>query len=114
MRAKWIDHNPHVQLPEGLQTIGAMWWPGRYYWVSTVPTRPHGLSVLLPSLDSTTQPQYITQVFRCDKTGYVKRINHVHYQEEYKTLQEAKAGHERVVEQLAARKLNLQLVKHEF
>lgn len=108
MRARWVNHNPHIQLPEGLQTTVAMWWPGRYYWVSTIRCSYDLATALLPSFDSAHKTQYLTEIIRCDKTGWIKRMDVIYYQKGHKTLEEAKAEHERTVNRLAAGKLTFE------
>ena len=59
---------------------------GRHYWVSTLRA---------PS----SNDYFDTLVFPCDDKGQVTDYAYV-YEERYSTLEEAKAGHERVVREL--------------
>jgi lysyl-tRNA synthetase class I len=103
-----------MDLPNGLQTVIATWWPWKYYWVSTIKLDQHSpIGRLTRSLktgvysDEPLPEQYVTQVFRCDSIGWVKNMEIVYYEAEYNTVEDAKAGHEQTVNALASGNLKL-------
>jgi hypothetical protein len=107
MRCRWVKRNLSVQLPLVGQSIVAMWWPGRYYWVSTIQLdRDSPLAKLTQSLKEGTHsdappPTFVTQVFKCDAHGFVKSLWDLSlgdpeplYEQTYDDLAAAKLGHE--------------------
>lgn len=64
--------------------------------------------------DQPSPVEYLTQVFRCDRTGWVRNMETAYYEAEYQTLEDAKAGHERTVTALASGKLTVKRVKRDF
>ena len=115
MRRRWVCRPPEPELPVIGQAIIASWWPWIYYWVSTVEidqTEPLGrlwrsFETGVYSEDPVPE-QFVTQVFRCNRSGWVKDMRTVYYQREYSTLEEAQSGHEEVLSGLTEGSLILQ------
>lgn len=89
MRARWVSYTPSPKLPAVDQTLVAHWLPWKYYFVSTVyidPSNP--LSLLTRSLETdkpyknvTPGPdKFVTQIFKCDKNGWVKSMDYALYE----------------------------------
>jgi hypothetical protein len=70
--------------------------------VSTVgPNQTSPISELTRSLPGANPGKdFITHIFRCDKDGLPKSLDRVLYEQEYETLDEARAGHEMAVKML--------------
>ena len=114
MRARWVSNYPEPKLPMVGQAIVAGWWPWSYYWVSTIAMDwDSPLGKLTRSLETgnyyqeSLPEQYLTQVFRCDRSGSVKNMRIIYYEREYSSLNDAKLGHESTIAQLAEGKLAL-------
>jgi hypothetical protein len=93
MRARWVFRDE----PYNAQNVGtaviASWFPGRYYKVSTIESSP---------------TEFITQVAKCDKMGWVGDwLTNTVYERDYKDRGDAFRGHEDVVNLLAAGRLEL-------
>ena len=95
MRARWIQHDRSMELPEGTKTVVAMWWPGVYYLVSTIGT------------EAEPQRRYLTEVFRCHRDGFPKSLDDRYFLREHEDLERAKVGHAAAVQALAAGELKL-------
>ncbi len=117
MRARWVSERPNPELPTIVgQAIVASWWPGKYYFVSTIQVPSSSpLALLAQSLINNTPYEevkpgldvFITQVFRCDENGWAESFDNPLYEREYVGLAQAKLGHSEVVDLLAAGKLTL-------
>jgi len=99
VRARWVQHDRSMELPQGTKTVVARWWPGVYYLVSTMGT------------DSEPQRRYVTEVFTCYKDGFPKSLERRYYRKEYEDLEQAKAGHVAAVQALAAGQLRLKRIE---
>lgn len=104
MKARWVSRLPTPELPIVAQATIAKWWPGNYYWVSTFEMdRASPLRKLTRSLttgtysDEPLPQEFVTQVFRCDRHGFVKSFDDPIHQKTYKDLEGAKLGHEETV-----------------
>jgi hypothetical protein len=123
MRARWVFHRPSCKLPIVAQTVVAHWWPWKYYFISTIWMDPsHPFSLLTRSLETkesypniTPGPDvYVTQIFRCNKDGFVKSMDYVLYEREYSDITEAKLGHNKTVDLLAQGRLKLQRISYKL
>jgi hypothetical protein len=119
MRARWVLHSPSPEIPIVGQARVATWWPGRYYFVSTIQldsSSPlHRLSESIkqgvPYDEATLGPdRYVTQVFRCTRDGIVKSFAEPLYQLEYADELAARAGHKHTVDLLEQGRLKLRKV----
>jgi hypothetical protein len=106
MKARWILRYPSLELPIVGQAIVARWWPGRYYFVSTIQIDSSSpLSQLTQSIQQgvsygkavPTPDKYVTQVFKCDKDGFVRSSQNSLYEREYSEVQVAHTGHETIL-----------------
>lgn len=98
-----------MQLPRAAQTVVASWWPGRYYVVLTIGL-DHTSSIykLTQSLPGANPGKdFVTNIFRCDKDGLAKFFDRALYEQEYETLDEARAGHEMAVKMLVRGELRV-------
>jgi len=101
MRARWVSRNPSPELPIVGQAKIASFWPGRFYFVSTVQLNSsNALNKLSRSLqgvehnDISAGPnKFITQVFRCNKDMFVKSFDDPLFERVYSTLPQALIGH---------------------
>ncbi|MGH9932144.1 MAG: hypothetical protein ACREA9_23325 [Pyrinomonadaceae bacterium] len=105
MKARWIAHlNPNPQLPIIGQTLVASWWPGRYYFISTIagdPSSPmsrltHAIEHGGSSEDAKPPQTYITGVFRSSK-DFIPKSSDPLYEREYADLESARSGHAEIV-----------------
>jgi hypothetical protein len=119
MRARWVLHNPSPEIPIIGQARVATWWPGRYYFVSTIQldsSSPlHRLTESIrqgvPYAEASLGPNtYVTQVFKCTKDGIVRSFKEPLYEREYSDLSAARAGHKRTVDLLEQGRLKLRKV----
>jgi hypothetical protein len=103
MKARWVSHNPSPRMPLVAQTRVAMWWPGKYYFVTTMKvdrTTPlsrltESIRELFPQAADTPIAEYVTAVSRTNKDGAL--TSGVFYQRQYSELSEAREGHKSVV-----------------
>lgn len=114
MRARWVLNDPSPELPLVGRAIVASWWPTVYHAVSTVQLdSASALARLTRSLvtgEYSSGPlpdRFVTQVFRCDRQGWIKSFDHPLYEMEYADLLKAKPGHKEVVDLLGQGKLRL-------
>jgi hypothetical protein len=92
MKPKWIDE-VGASPPTGVDsTVIARWWPGRYYRVSTIWINPDGDSPTKNILGATL-PEFVTQVFACDRTGLRIDTNRPLYEVASATKDEALQQH---------------------
>jgi hypothetical protein len=113
MSARWIFDYPNLKHPMIAASLVAKWW-FRYYWISTVYLGPAtaeehardqiskslseiGARILLPQ----DERKYVTQVFRCDKTGVEVALDRVLYEQWYTDVEAANVGHKMVVKRFA-------------
>ena len=90
MRARWVQHDRSMELPQGTKSIVATWWPGIYYLVFTF------------GPEVAPEKRYVTKIFRCYKDGFPRSLQYRFYRSEYETVEQAKTGHATAVEKLAA------------
>ncbi len=93
MRVRWVSPRPSPELPIVGQAIVATWWPGRYYFVSTIQL---DLSAPIRRLTEITSKSvrtdaFVTNVYRCDKHGWCGDKPFL-FERTYETLREAEAG----------------------
>jgi hypothetical protein len=113
MSARWIFEYPDVRLPMVATTLIAKWW-FRYYWVSTIYLDPlssenRAHEEFIASLRQIGKPntnaeeggRYVTQVFRCDKTGMRVALDRTLWEERFMDIEAAKAGHRKIVKRFA-------------
>jgi len=82
MRARWVqNYKKSPELPIVQQTLIASWLPWKYYIASTVQV----------------SCGYVTQIFRCDKVGFVRSLDNPLLEREYSGLDEAIDGHKEAV-----------------
>jgi len=120
MRARWVSHNPSQESEIIGQAHIASFWPGLFYFVSTIKLDSSSpLSKLTRSIklgiaynDVPLGPdEFITQVFRCNKGMIVKSIDDPLFEKEYSTLSEARIGHTETVDLLSKGKLKLSHIR---
>lgn len=122
MHARWVLEHPSPELPTVGQAIGASWWPGRYYWVSTVqldPSNPLMQLVAKSKSIMTGEPmvpaseKFVTNVYRCDREGWVpeKEYGQPLYERMYENLGAAKHGHAQAVALLTQGVLKMKKIK---
>jgi hypothetical protein len=114
MRARWVLNDPSPEEPHVGWAIVASWWPTLYHAVSTIRMDPVSpLRRLTRSLTTgkySSDPlaeEFVTQVFRCNRDGYIRSFDHPLYEREYSELEQAKLGHKEVVDLLEQGKLRL-------
>jgi hypothetical protein len=121
MHVRWVSHNSSPELPIVGQAKIASFWPGRFYFVSTVQHQLHSSSPLskltrdLRSLQPGAsynevpleQDMFITQIFRCNKHGWVKSFDDPLFEREYSSLSQARIGHNEAIDLLSKGKLKL-------
>ncbi len=110
MPKRWISENPSPELPLVGQATVACWLRWRYYFVSTIQVGPSDspLAKLTEAISGKPEVEsYVTQVFRCDKIGFVRNMGRIFYQREYSSLQEAREGHAEVVNLLFLGRLEM-------
>jgi hypothetical protein len=104
MRARWTDRWENANANIVGQAVVASWWPGRYYFVSTIqadsnsPLRRVTESIASgkPFEDVLSAPEAcVTTICRCSKVGFVRdsQWDRPLFQREYSTLTEAQKGH---------------------
>jgi hypothetical protein len=97
MRARWVFRDEPYDAKNVGTAVIASWFPGRYYKISTIEG---------PS------SEYITQVAKCDKMGWVGNwLDNTVYEREYKDRADALRGHEDVLSSLTAGGLKLSKVR---
>jgi hypothetical protein len=94
-------------------TIIATWWPGKYYLVMTIELDLNSpLARLTRSIkDSPSKVipynevekvsnTFVTQIFKCDKSGWVKEHNPNSplYEREYSEISQARLGHKETID----------------
>lgn len=103
MKARWVSHNPSPDIPLVAQTRVAMWWPGKYYLVSTMEVDhaaplhrlTESIRELFPQVDDKPLPEFVTLVSRTNKDGAL--TSGVLYERQYSEISEAREGHRSVV-----------------
>ena len=121
MRARWVLETPNPETPSVGSAVVASWWPGRYYWISTIqldPTSPlrrmtEALNTRRPYDQVKVPDAYLTSVYRC-KTNLGGIYGDPLYQCEYATFSEAKEGHKKALLSLTNGSLKLSPIKLEF
>jgi hypothetical protein len=120
MRARWVSPRPRPELPIVGQALVASFWPGRFYFVSTMQLDPSSpSSKLARSLElgiayNNVPPgpdEYITQIFRCNKHMIIKSFDDPLFERRYSTLPQALIGHNEAVDLLSKGKLKLSHVR---
>ena len=82
MRARWAQNlHEWPELPIVQQTLISSWLPWKYYYASTVQV----------------SSGYVTQIFRCNKSGWPRSLDNPLLEWEYFGLDEAIAGHKEAV-----------------
>jgi hypothetical protein len=123
MLARWVSPTISPKPPVVDSTVVAHWWPWKYYFVSTIYLNPsHPLALLTRSLETgqsykngTPGPdKFVTQIFTCDKYGWVKSMDYALYEREYSNLAQAKSGHKKTVDLLAQGRLKLKRISHKL
>jgi len=119
MRARRVLHVGSSRVGLVGQTIVAHWWPGKYYFVSTIQIDSSSASSRLTRslktgvdyMDVKPEPDvFVTNIFKCDKNGRVKPGDSPLYEQEYSDLNQAKLGHKEIVDLLAEGRLKLQRI----
>jgi len=114
MRARWVLHDESAKLPTVGRTIVAAWLPTRYYLVSTIQIDPSSpLMRLTRSIETGERYEevgrgpevFVTQVFKCDKHGWVKDFDNPLHEREYPDMALAKVGHKETVDLLSEDRL---------
>jgi len=120
MRARWVSQRPSPVIPIVGQAIVASFFPGRFYFVSTIQldsSSPlskltRSIELKVPYNDVPPVPDdFVTQVFRCNKDGWVKSFDHPLFEKIYSDLSQARNGHNEAVELLSQGKLKLSLIR---
>ena len=120
MRARWVSHNPSPNSEIIGQTQIASFWPGRFYFVSTIqldsssPISKLSRSIELGIAYNDAPPgpdEFITQVFRCNKDMMVRSFDDPLFEKVYSTLSEARIGHSDTVDLLSKGKLKLSHIR---
>lgn len=108
MRARWVLPYPVRDAIIG-QALVATWWPWKYYFISTIEldhTSPlqrltNSITQGVPYGEAVAgQTTYLTNVFRCDKHGFVRDIEDRLYERAYADISEARKGHDEAVDLL--------------
>ena len=89
MRVIWVNPSPDSRIIGQAQI--ASFWPGLFYFVSTVQC----------------SDEFVTQVFKCNKDMIVESISDPLFEKIYSTLSEAQTGHSYTVDLLLKGKLKL-------
>jgi hypothetical protein len=106
MRPRWINDDPAPRPPRIATTVIARWRPWRYYLVSTIQLdEASQMQRLIGSLEAgvplgSAPPRpdcFVTQVVRCDRTGFAKSWDRPLLELEWDTVDEARLGHQRAV-----------------
>lgn len=115
MRARWVREDPPSTSHIGFAVV-ARWFPGRYYLVSTIRcdgtshlaklTRSAETSIPLEQISSARET-FVTNIFKCDRNGFVRSFENPLHERVYSSLDEAHAGHAKTVDLLAKGKLTL-------
>lgn len=111
MRPRWIDDDPHPNLPRVGTTVIAKWRPWVYYLISTIHVDGSSpLARLMNSIETgipfdraPNRLAYLTQVVRCSRLGVAKSWDRPLFEAQYETLDEARTGHKRAVALFAGR-----------
>jgi len=98
LRARWVQHDRSMELPQGTKTIVATWWPGVCYLVSTLGT------------EAEPQRRYVTEVFRCYKDRFPKSLDYYYCRSEYEDLEQANLGTLPLCRRLLLGQLKLKLM----
>lgn len=116
MRARWVSQRPSPVIPIVGQAIIASFFPGRFFCVSTIQldaSSPlskltRSIKLKVPYNDIPPEPDdFVTQIFRCDKHGWVKSVEHPLFEKNYSNLLQARDGHNEAVVLLSQGKLKL-------
>jgi hypothetical protein len=116
MRARWVSQRPSPKLPIIGQTHIASFWPGKYYFVSTIKLdQDSPLSKLTRSLELNVAfndvplgpDEFITQVFSCNKYMIPKSFDNPLFEIKHPTLSQAQIWHDFAVEIISAGKIKL-------
>lgn len=104
MRARWVRHHD-ARLPSVASTLIGRWPPGSCYWVNTLEIRlstdEDPMSRLLREVPgSDPSDRWVTQVFKCDRSGLPRMDDKPVYQREHFDIRQAKCAHDDVVRQL--------------
>lgn len=115
-----VMRRPSPELPivdQAFVSIG--WLPTKYYFVSTIfndiATRSSGdgdIAMLLRQLDPDLHDFYITNVYECDRSNTILNNDEFLYARKYESLEQARQGHEEVIELLQNDKLPLKRQTH--
>jgi hypothetical protein len=103
MRARWVQSWDSPKPPTVASTVVARWFPNSYLSVSTIEVRAKSddaLDAILNKLNPNRQDTWVTQVFRCDRSGFARSLYDPLYTREYPDVIAAKRGHEEIVEAL--------------
>jgi hypothetical protein len=119
MLSEGVLHNPSPGLPSVGYSIVAEWWPTTYHLVITLlfdsASSDRPLAVLLRELrnssphedDEPIRDYYETRVFKCDRDGNRKFSEYLWFKKQYADFEQARVGHEEVVQLLMKGKLRL-------
>lgn len=112
LRARWAQNyfeSPEMQTGK-LLTLIASFLPWKYYCVSTIQLNTFDpLAKLTTSLEKNMSYKdvteevigYVTQIFRCDKMGWVKSFDNPLFEQEYSELSKAIKGHTEAVKKFS-------------
>jgi len=115
MRRRWISENPSPPLGCVGQAIVADWLPWRYHLVSTIQvgSSDSPLARLTEAISEKPQSElYVTQIFRCDKHGFVRDVGTVFYEREYSSRSEARNGHAEIVHKFFQGRLQIKKMRN--
>ena len=100
MRARWVQSWDSPKLPTVASTTVARWLPNSYLSVSTIEIRVKSddpLDAIWSKLNPNRHDTWVTQVFRCDRSGFARNLYDPLYKREYSNLNAAKQGHTEIV-----------------
>ena len=108
MRPRWIDDDRTMRGDRVAHTIIAKWRPWVHYLVSTFrvdsssPTQQ-----MIRSLDSqqSSDDYFVTRVVRCGRYGVARPESEPLLERKYRTVDEARAGHDEAVNAFAENEL---------
>lgn len=112
LRARWAQNyfeSPEIQAGK-LLTVIASCLPWKYYCVLTIQLDTfYPLAKLTRSLEKNIGYKdvpdeiigYMTQIFRCDKMGWVKSFDNPLFEQEYSDLSKAIKGHTETVKKFS-------------
>lgn len=119
-KAPRVTRRPSPELPiVGQAFVSTGGWPSKCYFVSTIfndiATRSAGdgeVGALLRHLDPDLHDFYITNVYECDRNYSILNYNEFLYARRYEDVEQARQGHEEVLELLQEGKLPLKRQTH--